>query len=128
MKFVFFFLVIFIFTLGIKAQEKPDKLKPKLFEKNNPGNKDNPFDSSPQFKLPGPEEPLFTDSIFKKRRNITGGVIYDKDMPDNSNMPVWKPGPEFSSNMPVMVPDTSVHYFILNKKIEMKSFKPESKK
>lgn len=113
MNLHFSFLLVLIFSVAGYAQEKQNKPYNKFFNEEKPKRRYDYFDISPQFKLPNPEAPVLTDSLVKRRRYITGADISEKDFPDYFNMPVWRPGPEFSSNMPVMVPDSSVHYFIL---------------
>ena len=125
MKIVFLLSVALICTLLVQAQEKPDKLPTIPFGEINPEQHGNPFDSSPQFKLPDPEAPAFPDSLFEKPGNGMWAEGVANDVTDYFHMPVAKPGTQFSSNMPVMVPDSSVNYHILQKKLDLKMLPPE---
>ncbi len=58
----------------------------------------------------------FNDSFLQKiPKGLDTAMLSLKSPQPIDNMPIVKPGGEF--NMPVMVPDTSVHYFIQNNKI-----------
>lgn len=127
MKTLIFFLVIISCIFLVRAQEKPDKLQSIPFDTKTPGQKYDLFKSSPLFKLPAPEAPSFTDSLGNNPRYLIGADNSVKDVSDYFNMPVMKPGPAFSSNMPIMVPDTSVHYYIRQMRIEMNGPQPEGK-
>ena len=79
------------------------------------------FDISPEFQKEVPSlkfdfsYPL--PEIRKNEKETGRRFLNDNTTYFSSRMPVVKGN--FQSNMPIAVPDSSVHYFILNKKIEV---------
>ncbi len=92
------------FSEQLKSQRIPDsfKISPE-FQKEIPSLK---FDFS--YPLPEKQE----NEMKTERRFLNDNTTYF-----SSRMPVLQG--DFYSNMPIAVPDSSVHYFIQNKKIEM---------
>ncbi len=127
MKTLIFFLVIITFACLVQAQEKPDKLKSIPFDDKIPWQKDSLFDSFPQFKLPDLEAPALTDKLFNYPGDINEAHNSASSATDYFHMPIVRPGSGFSSNMTISVPDSSVHYHILQKKIDMKMLQQETK-
>lgn len=127
MKALIFFIVVFSCAFLVQAQEQPDKLKSIPFNDKIPGQRDYPLEALPQFEFPAPEVPALTDSIVKIPGYIFGEEGFNTDASAYFNMPISRPGPAFSSNMPIMVPDSSVHFYILQKKIELQMLQQEVK-
>jgi hypothetical protein len=72
----------------------------------------NQFEISPKFK-PQPDS-LFLSDTFPgiPEFSFTPEILPPKETDDPFSMPVFKVNPDFSSNMPIYVPDSSVHYYI----------------
>ena len=95
--------------------------------KNLPGKRDKAmfdnFDSSQGVRTDQPDSLIFPDTLrrFPEIRNHPELAKPVEDTIDPYRMPVAGLGAKFHSNMPVVVPDSSVHYFILQKKIPHRS-------
>lgn len=100
-------LSIFFFSISLAAQDKIplEKKKPERFDQ---------FEISPKFKLKPSDSLTFSDSLPKLPEIQVHPeiAIAGKDTTDPFRMPVVIIGPGFHSDMPVMVPDSSVHYYI----------------
>jgi hypothetical protein len=86
-------------------------------QRENRHNKKNPerynqFEISPKFK-PQPDSLFFSDTFPGiPEFSFTPEIAPQKETDDPFRMPVFKVNPDFSSNMPIMVPDSSVQYYI----------------
>jgi len=104
----FLFVVCLLMSLTLSGQTalglKPDSAKIQT-DQNTKGFK---FDNTP------PDYSLNNKS-FKRNQNLALSRHPRNFVDPNFRMPVVKP--EFRSNMPVMKPDSSVHYHLLIKKI-----------
>jgi hypothetical protein len=105
MKTLFFLTVILILSGSLSAQtETPqNKKNQKLY---------NQFEISPKFK-PQPDS-LFLSDTFPGNLEFSFApeIAPPKETDDTFNMPVVIVRPDFPSNMPIYVPDSSVHYYI----------------
>ncbi len=71
---------------------------------------------------------LQENNMLPEVQKIISGNKSNKNLAHHFNMPAVKPGPAFSSNMPVMGPQSSVQYYILQKRISINKLQPDSKK
>ena len=98
---VFFVLPFFLFA---QTETQPKKQKPERF---------NPFEISPKFKPQQSDSLVFLDTLpGMPEVFVYPEIVPDKDTTDPFRMPVVIVRPDFPSNMPIMVPDSSVHYYI----------------
>lgn len=122
MKCIAFIICILAFSLASMAQQEKKLPDNRLFIPDKSLPEHNLFDTIPFFVLPDPDGLVFTDSI---RELPFPGTWFYKPEPEFSvryPMPVVGPGAGFSSEMPVAVPDSSVHFHILQKRIYIQRF------
>ena len=110
----FIFVVCALFTLSLSAQTKPDSIKigfnsyqhilNDTLKLGFPHEEDNLQLSFLKNKFPCPNQNL-------AQINESGQIVNG----EHFRMPVLKP--DFRSNMPVMKPDSTIHYHLLIKKI-----------
>ena len=98
---VFFVIPVLLFA---QAETQPKKQKPERFDQ---------FEISPEFKLHRPDSLVFSDTLpgMPEAYVYPGIRIPGRDV-DPFRMPIMVVSPNFPANMPVMVPDSSVHYYI----------------
>jgi hypothetical protein len=105
MRTLLFLTTILILSGSLSAQTENHQNK-----KNR--ERYNPFEISPKFK-PQPDS-LFLSDTFPGLPEVFvyPEILPEKETADPFRMPVFKVNPDFSSNMPVLVPDSSVQYYI----------------
>ncbi len=105
MRTLLFLTTILILSGSLSAQTE---------KRQNKKNREryNQFEISPKFK-PQPDS-LFLADTFPgiPEFSFTPEIVPKKDTTDPFRMPVVIVRPDFSSNMPIIVPDSSVHYYI----------------
>jgi hypothetical protein len=105
MRTLLFLTTILILSGSLSAQteNRQNKKNPERY---------NQFEISPKFK-PQPDS-LFLSDTFPgiPEFSFTPEILPPKETDDPFSMPVFKVNPDFSSNMPIYVPDSSVHYYI----------------
>lgn len=105
MKNLLFLTTFFILSGSLSAQTENRKNK-----KNR--ERYNQFEISPKFK-PQPDSLFFSDTFPGiPEFSFTPEILPEKETDDPFRMPVVIVRPDYPSNMPVMVPDSSVHYYI----------------
>jgi hypothetical protein len=105
MKTLLFLTTFFILSGSLSAQTETPQNK-----KNR--ERFNQFEISPKFK-PQPDSLFLADTFPGNPEFLfTPEILPPKESDDPFNMPIFKVNPDFSSNMPIMVPDSSVHYYI----------------
>ncbi len=99
---VFFVLPVFLFA---QTETQPKKQNP---ERNNQ------FEISPKIKPEQSDRLAFSDTIPGMPEVFVHPEIAtaDKKKSDPYRMPVARPGDNRQFNMPIYVPDSSVHYYI----------------
>lgn len=123
MKTGFIFLLLSVSLYSFGQDKNSQKLVPDNYFSEQLENKKLPysFDTLPEFQKEIPSlkfdfsYPL--PEIRKNKKEAEDRLMNDNTTYFSSRMPVMKG--DFQSNMPIAVPDSSVHYFILNKKIEV---------
>lgn len=100
------FLTTILFLSGSLSAQTENRQNKKDLERYNQ------FEISPKFK-PQPDS-LFLSDTFPgiPEFSFTPEIVPQKETDDPFRMPVVIVRPDFPSNMPVMVPDSSVHYYI----------------
>lgn len=73
------------------------------------------YDLSPHFKVTRAYEYAYTDSIRRLPGHLPGNAVSGKDLDTNKRIPIIKHH-YYSSNMPILVPDSSVHHHMQIKK------------
>lgn len=127
MKFLSSILFILVFSIAGYAQENTNKSENNLFNEEKPKQRYELFETSPKLKFPNPDGLVFSDSIRSLPGKVPIAIRPENDLTAYFSMPVAEPGDAFSSNMPVMVPDSSVHYYILQKRIRINRTQPNAK-
>lgn len=123
MKITIIILLLSISLYSFGQDKNSQKLLPDNYFQEQLEKKKLPysFDISPEFQKEYPSLKFdFSYPLPEIRKNEKETEIrlkLEKLVSYCSKMPVMKG--DFHSNMPVSVPDSSVHYFILNKKIEV---------
>ena len=123
MKIIIFALLLSVSLYSFGQEKNTQKLLPDNYFSEQLEKKKLPysFDISPKFQKEFPSlkfdfsYPL--PEIRKNEKEPENRLLNDNTTYFSSRMPVMKG--DFHSNMPVAVPDSSVHYFILNKKIQV---------
>ena len=123
MKILFIALLLNVSLYSVGQDKNTQKLLPDNYFSEQLEKKKLPysFDISPEFQKEFPSlkfdfsYPL--PEIRKNEKKTQNLLLNDNTTYFSSRMPVAKG--KFHSNMPIAVPDSSVHYFILNKKIEV---------
>jgi hypothetical protein len=123
MKTIFIALILSVSFYSFGQNRNTQKLLPDNYFSEQLDNKRLPysFDISPEFQeeIPVPKfdfsYPL--PEIQQHGEESDNQLLNDNTTYFSSRMPVLKS--DFQSNMPIAIPDSSVHYFILNKKIEV---------
>ena len=117
MKTIILFLFVIGFSVGAMAQSLDIKPLPKI-DFNKGWQKDSllTFNNSPRFNFTIPHG----DLNFSQKIPMNLDIQKYQDLPDESatyqlRMPVVGGG--FPSRMPVLVPDSTVHYFLKIKRI-----------
>lgn len=128
MKVLFFIFAVLLCIHVARAQEQDKGIQPEKFDKKAPGKPSDPTAPPSQFRLPKPETPSFRNSPNQQPRYLVRPDSTFSDATVQFNMPIVKPGPEFFSNMPIMIPDSSVHYHILQVKPGKGNGSPETNK
>jgi hypothetical protein len=100
------FITTFLFlsgSLSAQTENRQNKMDRERY---------NQFEISPKFK--SQPDSLFLSDTFPgiPEFSFTPEVLPQKETHDPFRMPVFKVNPDFSSNMPVLVPGSSVHYYI----------------
>ena len=119
MKLLIPILILLLGSFTLYAQNDADAYRNRHLENQPPKRQYDPFGISPRFRLPHPEQPVLPDSAVHFPGNFLGNDKAFGDLSQNLPMPVAGPRSAFSSDMPVMVPDSSVQYFILQKKLDV---------
>lgn len=105
MKTFLFITTILILSGSLSAQTEKHQNK-----KNR--ERYNQFEISPKFKSQ-PDSLFFSDTFPGiPEFSFSPKIVSQKETHDPFRMPVFKVNPDFSSNMPVLVPDSTVHYYI----------------
>lgn len=105
MRTLLFLTAFFILSGSLSAQTENGQQKQNA-ERNNQ------FEISPKFK-PQPDSLFSSDTLLGMPDfSFTPEIAPDKDTTDPFRMPVVIVRPDFPSNMPILVPDSSVHYYI----------------
>jgi hypothetical protein len=100
--FLFAFIVLPVFLFA-QTEIQPKKQNAERY---------NQFKISPKFK-PQPDSLFFSDTLpGNPEFSFTPEIVPQKETYDPFRMPVFKVNPDFPSNMPIYVPDSSVHYYI----------------
>ena len=122
MKCIAFIICIFAFSLTAMAQQEKKLPENRLFVPDKSLPEYNLFDSIPSIMFPNYDDLIRSDSI--RELPFPGTMLYkpEPDLSASYPMPVAKPGAGFSSEMPVAVPDSSVHFHILQKRIYIQRF------
>ena len=123
MKILFIALLLNVSLYSVGQDKNTQKLLPDNYFSEQLEMKKLPysFNISPEFQKEIPSlkfdfsYPL--PEIRKNEKEPENRLLNDNTTYFSSRMPVAKG--KFHSTMPIAVPDSSVHYFILNKKIEV---------
>lgn len=100
------FITTILFLAGSLSAQTENRQNKKARERYNP------FEISPKFK-PQPDSLFFSDTFPGiPEFSFTPEILPEKETDDPFRMPVVIVRPDYPSNMPVMVPDSSVHYYI----------------
>lgn len=105
MKSILFITTILILSCSLSAQTENQQNKRDREQYN-------PFEISPKFKPQS--DSMFLPDTFPgiPEFSFTPEILPEKETDDPFRMPVVIVRSDFPSNMPICVPDSSVHYYI----------------